>query len=232
MSATEVTITEDNWHSLDVSQLTPINEHWVPGSKKLFLFFGGLVGSIGMPPFEFYRAANILNDNKIFFRDVSQAWYQRGLPGIGENAHAIGDYLHSRIEQSGAEEIRFIGNSMGGYAALMFCAMLGRGKAIVFSPQTFICPNKRQSLGDERWPEKVQTVLGTQQASDIYDLKAWITSRHPTLSAQIYVSTEDALDTRHAEELRGFDNIHIHRYDEGGGHDLVRWLRQEGKLVP
>ncbi len=227
----EVTAKSDAWRNQDVSQLPPISENLVPGSNKLFLFFGGLVGSIGMFPFEFYRSAQILDHSKIFFRDISQAWYQRGLPGIGGDAHAIGDYLQAKIEESGASEIRFVGNSMGGYAALMFCAMLRRGKAITFVPQTFICPQKRLQLGDERYQDKVHAVHQTQYLTDIIDLKPWISERHPEMEAQVHVSNEDPIDMLHANELNGFANISIHRYHQGGGHDLVQWLRDEGELT-
>ena len=227
----EVTPKNDDWRNQDVSQLPPISENLVPGSEKLFLFFGGLVGSIGMFPFEFYRSAQILDHSKIFFRDISQAWYQRGLPGIGGNAHAIGDYLQAKIEESGATEIRFVGNSMGGYAALMFCAMIGRGKAITFVPQTFICPKKRLLLGDERYQDKVQALHQNLSATDIVDLKRWISERHPEMEAQVHVSDEDPIDILHANELDGFGNIAIHRYDQGGGHDLVQWLRDKGDLA-
>ncbi|MFZ4702008.1 MAG: hypothetical protein ACOYMG_18335 [Candidatus Methylumidiphilus sp.] len=228
---TRETTAKDAWRTQDVSQLPPISENLVPGSEKLFLFFGGLVGSIGMFPFEFYRSAQILDHSKIFFRDIAQAWYQRGLPGIGDDAHAIGDYLQAKIEESGAREIRFVGNSMGGYAALMFCAMVGRGKAITFVPQTFICPNKRLQLGDHRYQDKVQALHQHLNATDIVDLKSWISERHPEIEAQVHVSGEDPLDMLHANELNGFGNIAIHRYEQGGGHDLVQWLRDEGALA-
>ncbi len=221
----------DDWRNQDISQLPPISENIIPGSEKLFLFFGGLVGSIGMFPFEFYRSAQILDHSKIFFRDISQAWYQRGLPGIGGNAHVIGDYLQAKIEESGASEIRFVGNSMGGYAALMFCAMIGRGKAITFVPQTFICPKKRLLLGDERYQDKVQALHQNLTATDIVDLKRWIAERNPAMEAQVHVSDEDPVDMLHANELEGFGNIEIYRYQQGGGHDLVQWLRDEGELA-
>ncbi len=227
----EVTAKSDAWRNQDISQLPPISENLVPGSEKLFLFFGGLVGSIGMFPFEFYRSAQILDHSKIFFRDISQAWYQRGLPGIGGNAHAVGDYLQAKIEESGATEIRFVGNSMGGYAALMFCAMIGRGKAITFVPQTFICPKKRLLLGDERYQDKVQALHRNLTATDIVDLKRWIGERNPEMEAQVHVSDEDPIDMLHANELEGFGNIEIYRYQQGGGHDLVQWLRDEGELA-
>jgi hypothetical protein len=229
--AEPVEITEQNWRSVDLATLPQVSEHLLPGSKRLYLFFGGFAGSLGMPPFEFFRSAQLLGESKIFFRDIAQAWYQRGLPGVGASAWAVGEFLQAKIEESGAEEVRFVGNSMGGFAALLFCAMLGRGRAFAFVPQTFICPDKRARLGDDRWPEKIAALHGDRRPGDIYDLAAWIAERHPGLAAQIHVSAEDRLDLLHAEALADLKNVNIHRYGGGGGHELVRWLRDEGKLA-
>lgn len=207
----------------------PVNEDIVPGSKKLFLFFGGIAGAIGMPPFEFYRVSRILDYSKIFLRDISQAWYQRGLPSVGINAQAIGEYLKIKIKESNASEVYFVGNSMGGYAALLFCSMLQIGKAIVFSPQTFISSEKRQMYGDNRWPDQIKILHEARTAADILELKPWIHNRYPQMPAKVYVSTSDTLDMQHVSELADFPNIEIHRFPFGG-HGLVIELRNNGLL--
>ena len=94
-------------HATDVF---PISENLVPGSEKLYFFFGGIEGAIGIHPFEFYRSARILDCSRIFFRGPFQSWYQRGLPTVGGDALAIGDYLNARIMESGASQIYFVGN--------------------------------------------------------------------------------------------------------------------------
>lgn len=209
--------------------ISPISEDLIPGSKKLFIFFGGLAGAIGMPPFEFYKASRILDYSKLFLRDISQAWYQRGLPSIGNNAHAIGEYLKVKIIESGASEVFFVGNSMGGFAALLFCAMLQQGEAIVFSPQTFINAAKRDKHGDDRWLDQIQKLHESRVASDIYELEPWIQNHFPVMKARVYVSVLDVLDIHHVNELRKFPNIEIHRFPDGD-HGLVTKLRDEGAL--
>lgn len=208
---------------------SPVSEDLIPSSEKLFLFFGGIAGAIGMPPFEFYRASRILDYSKIFLRDISQSCYQRGLPTIGKNAHAVGAYLKDRIIESGASEIYFVGNSMGGFAALLFCSMLQLGKAIVFSPQTFVSSEKRQSYGDDRWPDQIKNLHEAHTAADIHELKPWIQNCYPQMPARVYVSTSDTLDMHHVSELADFSNIEIYRFPIGG-HGLVTELRNNGLL--
>jgi hypothetical protein len=209
---------------------SPVSENLIPGSARLYLFFGGIVGAIGMPPFEFYQASRILDYSRIFLRDLSQAWYQRGLPTIGGDAHAVGEYLRRKIIESGAPEVYFVGNSMGGFAALLFCALLRQGQAIAFAPQTFVSREKRLHHGDDRWARQIETMHGGRAASDVYDLKAWIRGRHPEMRAGIYVSSLDPLDMLHAGELTEFPNITIHRFPEAG-HKLVTRLRDDGLLA-
>ncbi len=211
-------------------EMSPVSVELRQGSDKLFLFFGGIVGSIGMPPFEFYQASKILEFSRVFVRDLSQSWYQRGLPGIGSNAADIGGYLNGLIKNSGASEIIFVGNSMGGYAALLFCAMLKTGKAVVFSPQTFLSTDKRQQYDDRRWPSQITLLHQSHVESDIVDLKEWIRQNAPDMKANVYVSTLDVLDTKHADELTEFANIRIHRFHQAG-HSLVTKLRDDGMLA-
>ena len=211
------------------SDQSPVIENLIPGSQKIFLFFGGIVGSIGMPPFEFYQASQILEYSKIFLRDVNQAWYQRGLPTIGDNPYAIGEYLKKKIVESGASDVYFVGNSMGGFAALLFCSMLQGGKVIAFAPQTFVSFEKRHKHGDYRWQHQIKKLQETLVASDIYDLKPWIQNNFPQMQARIYVSTSDILDVQHAQELADFSNIEIICYPEAG-HKLVTKLRDDGVL--
>ncbi|MBQ0930683.1 hypothetical protein [Ideonella alba] len=206
-----------------------VDEQLIAGSDKLVLLFGGISGGLGVPPFEFYKAANLLDCSKIFLRDLRQAWYQRGLPGVGDDARSIATYLAQKIDQSGCSDITFIGNSMGGFAALLFCSMIGRGRVIAFSPQSFISPSKRRLHGDRRWGEVIGAIHAHPAASDVYDLKDWMLQACPDIQARVFYSDSDRLDVVHAQELSGFRNIALHGFRDGG-HTLVKKLRDEGTL--
>lgn len=202
----------------------------VPGSTSLYFFFGGIQGAIGMPPYEFYRAARVLNANRVFLRDLAQAWYQRGLPGIGSSLEEIGAHLLSVIECVGATKIRFVGNSMGGFAALLFCARIGQGSAIAFAPQSFIAADLRTLHGDTRWADQIGRLHANLTGAEIMDLQSYVAKVRPSLSADLYVAKDDAMDVIHAGMLARFHKITIHEVDTGG-HSLVRALRDSGKLA-
>lgn len=212
------------------TSLASVQQDFVSSASKLFIFFGGIQGQVGMAPFEFYRSSDILDCSRLFLRDLSQSWYQRGLPGIGNDAFAIGRFLDERIAASGAADICFVGNSMGGFAALLFCAMTGRGRVIAFAPQTFISRAARMRHGDTRWARQIETLHAARQPGAIQELRPWILDRFPKIQADIYVSRRDRLDLAHTQELADLQNCKVH-VEEEGGHNLVRQLRDDGKLA-
>jgi pimeloyl-ACP methyl ester carboxylesterase len=215
----------------DNDDRSPVLEELHPGARRLYFLFGGINARVGMPQFEFYRSAQILEEHRIFLRDFSQSWYQRGLPGIASNASEIADYLKSRVDALEPEEVYFVGNSMGGFAAIMFAAMLGRGHAIAFAPQATICPQTRLKIGDFRWTQQLlPTWAATVFTPHAYDLAPLIRRNEGQISVDVYYSEQERLDARHAELLQGVPSVRLHPYDIGG-HMLVRRLRDTGVLA-
>ena len=95
--------------------------------SNLYIFFGGIAAGINMPPFEFYNSAKIIDENKIFIRDFSQSWYQNGLSKISKDIDSTVNFLKLQIKTIKPHKIFFVGNSMGGYAAIMFAQLIGKG---------------------------------------------------------------------------------------------------------
>lgn len=207
----------------------PVLEEFVPGARRLYIVFGGIAGNVGMPPFEFYKVARILDQSKLFVRDPAQAWYQRGLPGIGPDVASIGAWLTARIAASGAQEVVFVGNSMGGFAALLFCGLLGRGTALAFAPQTFVSRAMRARHGDGRWAEQLDRVHAAPQLGEILDLRPWLAANAPGIRAVVYAPVDHPLDWAHAAHLAGLPNVAV-RGVKGADHSLVRQLRDAGLL--
>lgn len=203
-----------------------------PGVEpRFFVLFGGIAGKLSLPPFEFYSAGRILSDHKLFLRDIRGKWYQRGVAAVGPDAQAVAEFIGRKFAESGAREIVFVGNSMGGYAALLFCGMLRTGRAIAFAPQTFVDPHLRQIHGDDRWAPQLAGLHEAPQDGDILDLLPFLQERHPDISADIHVAWRNRLDFVHARHLGdALPGVRVHKFDQGG-HDLVKKLRDDGLLA-
>ncbi len=212
-----------------MEDLKPIKTDFVHESKKLFVVFGGIAAGIGMPPFEFVKSLNIVSESRVFVRDLRKNWYQSGLPGISNNIEGTKEYLESVIREQSPSEVVMVGNSMGGYAAIMFSALIGNSRAVAFAPQTFISPLKRLRHRDYRW---INQILDTYKHSwnkrAIWDLQKL--NYEGNWRADLHVCNRNRLDYLHAMNLSKLPQVTIHEY-EFGGHALVKKLRDSGELA-
>jgi len=212
-----------------------IIEDIVPESNKLFITFGGGGGGIIIPPFEFYKSLKIVHENKIFIRDINSSCYQCGLPGLADNIFDLGELINNKITEINPKEVFYFGNSMGGFAAIFFAAYLRRGKAIAFSPQTFISLSKRLKNLDFRWQRPIFDIYKKSFfKKHIYDLEKVFDENNKGFSVEIFVAKNNRLDMIHANYLKKFKNVKINQYDitpdKKYSHCLVYFLRDQGVL--
>jgi hypothetical protein len=196
----------------------------VPGRHAL-IAFGGISLGLGMPVFEFFRTLTSLGIDVLFIRDPKQGWYQRSIPGLGNRASEIAENV---MALTGTlfpnKKIVTVGNSMGGYAALMFGCLCGFEKVLAFCPQTFISPELRSKHGDLRWQDQVSSI----ENQEIGDVKQLL-DHSESLETHIYVGKDHPLDLLHAERLTGVKNVNVHLIDNCG-HNVAQYLRDGGQL--
>jgi pimeloyl-ACP methyl ester carboxylesterase len=210
-------------------------------SRTLLVAFGGMHRDMGMPPFEFFAVTREIPSKRLFVRDLRRAWYHKGIEGHGETITAAADSLKELIAQHEVDRLITVGSSAGGYAALVFGALLGADKALSFGPQTVIDPATIAAIGDHRWDGE----LAELQAAGVLDAN-WTDLRYALprarsgetaeTSYEIYFShnntrpnTGPGRDRAHAERLRGVEGVRLYRFGHGG-HMIARSLRENGAL--
>src|SRR5690554_3142961 len=202
------------------------------GSASLLVSFGGIRMGLGMPVFEFYNSLENVPCDKIFITDPNQGWYHKGINSELTDIYKIAGFLKAEIEKAAYTNVCFIGNSMGGYAAMVFGSLLNVPHIIAFSPQTFIDKWNRFFFQDKRWSAQLQRVYGyPQRGREFFDLKKHLNSSSLDFTGNIaiYYSKKDKLDGIHAERLRKFESVNLNPYDFGG-HQLIRALKESGQL--
>ena len=209
-------------------------EDFTTGGDALLVAFGGLAGApMGLPPFEFRNLSESLSVMRLFVRDPAQAWYQRGLEGLTDDVKSTADHLAERIDHAGAKRVVMVGNSMGGYAALLFGALLDVDAVIAFAPQTFIGRWLRLRHRDGRWSRQVKRAQtaprGRARQRDLLPLLRGLAPAR--VAAQIHYGCDEPLDGVHAERLASLSWCHVEGHPVGG-HTLVRHLRDGGRLDP
>lgn len=195
-------------------------------TNTLVITFGGIRQGVGMPVFEFQNILKKYNCHQVFIRDSKQAWYQNGVMGY----ESI-EILKAKLETitNGYPNVIFIGNSMGGFAAIMFGVLLNITKVIAFSPQTFIDRLRRWRYGDKRWSTQIKEVH-LSKINKKTNLKNIIRITNHTTIINVYYSNSDKLDKVHAERLNLLENVVLNSYNYGG-HNLIKEMRANNELL-
>ena len=102
-----------------------------PTSKAIIIAFGGINNEMGIPVFEFFNIMKNKNFTKVFVRDLRQSWYHRGVDesyNISDLCRKLKLIIESFQVKNNKKRVIFIGNSAGGYAALIFGVLLNVDK--------------------------------------------------------------------------------------------------------
>ncbi|GAB5400448.1 MAG: hypothetical protein Aureis2KO_20330 [Aureisphaera sp.] len=200
------------------------------GSHFLLISFGGVKKGYGMPIFEFKRTLESIPCDKIFVRDHHQCWYQKGSDEQINSREKLLRRLNQLIKEGDYKRIVFLGNSMGGYAAIYFGVLLKVDRILAFSPQTFIDSFRRLRYRDRRWQKQLSAVSRWNPFSAALNLTSHL-KKHNEFSGRvnIFFGASDKLDTLHAERLNRFSNVKLIPVEDQD-HSVVRYLRDNGDL--
>jgi hypothetical protein len=207
-------------------ELKPIT--YLEGSRKdvLFLSFGGVRLGAGIPPAEFHASLSGRDVPGYFIKDFRQSWYQEGLLGLSSDVASTAAVLKALIERHSPRHVVTLGVSAGGYAAILFGALLGVDRVAAFSPQTDVShqvvklyagydtPPPRQFAGEEG-AASLEKVLKSQL-------------RLPEI--RVYYGADHELDARTAHGLSGLPGVHLAPQMGVDAHPVTADLKRSGKL--
>lgn len=195
-------------------------------SGAMLIALGGWMGAMGIPPFEFMGLTREWPVKRIYVRDLARSWYHAGFPGISDGPDNNAAYLKSVIGPAGVDRLTLVGNSMGGYGAMLYGMLLDASEVHAFAPHTTI------ATASEGWFE--DQVLGLERVHADYtdkyfDLKDHLLAYRGRCVFHIHYSESDPVDTSHARRVEAADCVRLHRYGVGN-HNLVKDLRLNGEL--
>jgi hypothetical protein len=184
-------------------------------------FFAGL----GLRPyFEFHRTGGEVRAHTLYLRDLAGDWYQNGLPGAGTSSDELAAFLRSHCESVGATRLVTVGNSAGGYAAILFGALAGADEVHAFAPKIRIV-----QPSDFRDQTRLAHLDRSIRAERAYrDLPALLREGRGARTAfHIHYPSGDAMDASQAELLAGLPNVTLWSYP-WPRHGVVRPLGRCG----
>jgi pimeloyl-ACP methyl ester carboxylesterase len=197
-------------------------------SDILMISFAVFPAPGGKSAFDFRRATHPLGVKRLFLRDPNMMWYQKGTPGVGDDVPAVAEFLRKIIAQEGVKRVVMIGNSGGGFSALLFGALVGVEEIHAFNP-----PTRLREPDDTSAPEQLQA-LEAEKGKEIpyLDIRD-VFRKHlkPHTKVYIHYSRGESRDKRHARYLREFPNVRLIEYPFVS-HHVARFFAERAMLTP
>jgi hypothetical protein len=208
----------------------------VHSGEPLVISFG-FVNWSQRPDFDFYGRLKKLDTtigrstNRILVRDVNNSWYHRKIPGLGRHVDEVADSLRQIIQFIQPSQVITIGQSMGGYAAIMFGALLQVERILSFGPLSFVCPQQAITYHDRRWLSVMLDLEQNPPPVRYPDLPSLCKQKGEKPELHIFFGTKPDegatesvnLDVLHAMRYQPLENCHLHPYPDAA-HTVVQHL--------
>lgn len=194
-----------------------------------------------LPAFDFVRRVNKLSVatnrpiNCLYLRDSANLWYQHGIAGLGRDVHETANRLREVIDAVRPSSVSIVGQSMGGYAAVLYGALLGVDRVLAFGPLSYLRPDWARRDGDLRWISVMDKLKRYPPAPCYDDLPALLSSLSTIPEIQLVYGTgaEDDgtanLDALHSSRFRQVAGVRVTDIAEAP-HAVVKWLIDQGRI--
>jgi hypothetical protein len=162
----------------------------------------------------------------LLIRPLDNQWYLNGACGLGDSVEAVAAALRDFNRRY--DKVVYSGNSMGGYAALLYGALSAASEVLVFTPQTNLDSEFRAGHGDGRWREAIEQtnrehVVETYRIATVLER---VSSRSRFL---VHVGAAEPRDRAQVADIEAHPTVETVLH-AGAGHDLVHDLRRTGEL--
>jgi len=198
-----------------------------------------------LPIFDFFgrtkklEAATGQRFNRILVRDPSNGWYHRGVPGLGAHVDEVAGTLRGLIQSIRPSRVITIGQSMGGYAAILFGTLIRADRIVAFGPLSHLDPVEATRTGDLRFLPVMRSLADDPPKTVYFDLADLATRLNYQGTTHLVFGTHPGhddgvsgnLDALHALRLARHPSVVLHPYPEAD-HLIIPWLVDHHQLDP
>lgn len=178
-----------------------------PGKALIVAFAGQAHRLYEFEHFEFVRSTAHADCSKVYCLDPKFVWYQTGINEELNSIPKVTDKLRGLIEEANPSQVRFIGVSAGGFAAIMFGHFLRVDSVHAFGCQTFLTKELEEQYyvaGMEDYDTKGLELPSREDC--ILDLAPLLTEWNGKTDYTLHVgsgSVKDVIYARHLEQCPG-----------------------------
>ncbi len=196
-----------------------------------------------LPAFAFFASLKRLEGsidvphNRLLIRDTVNAWYHRGIPGLGAHVDEVAATLRGLIGSIRPSRVITVGQGMGGYGAIMFGMLLNADQIVAFVTLSHLKASEAACHGDRRFLAVMEELEADPPRSvydDLLQLGAAVDFRGELhLVFGTHPGRDDGisgnLDAMHALRLSRLHNVHLHPYPDSN-RAVVQWLTEHRQL--
>ena len=199
-----------------------------PTSERLLITFGGLGNPDSKPSFDFWRSTDSFPASKLYLRDHHRSWYMTGILGLGDVDEAV-IATRELITQLGTPRVVTLGQSMGGFGALVFGALVGAHAAVAIVPQTTVRLSQRVAMRDRRWARELWRAERMELPAAVYRDSLPLIAKATATRCLLHIDGSISGDRAHCKRLAGLPNVTVREWPFGG-HLLAPELVNRGEL--
>jgi len=156
-------------------------------------------------------------------------WYQSGIRGFeARDLRGAAAQLRQLLTDRGHARTVFMGNSMGGYAALACGALCGADGVVAFAPQTRFDAAFCGGIGETRWQAEFGAMRAAGPVDDMAVTALWPRDRAGPQTL-LHVGARAACDLAYARAVADLSGVRVLE-DAGSGHDIALDFRRDGRL--
>ncbi len=196
-----------------------------PGAEAVVFVFTGRAHQFGAPLSLIHPWFRTLGTSVVYVFDMDLTYYLGPLRGLGASIEANVAALRSLMAGLGATRCCCVGNSGGGFGALLYAPLLGARRSLAFSPPTMI----RESLDQVRG--KVPDLDRLVAANGAVDLRLLYAARGTWPPARIFYPASLERDSEEARNLAGLAGIALNPVDLAK-HNLIPHLIASDAFQP
>lgn len=157
-------------------------------------------------------------------------WFASGLRAFGHSApDQAAAELNALLAPYGYSQTLFMGNSMGGYAALAYGALCSADRVLAFAPQTRFDAAFHRRIGETRAFEDFETLRALHDVASLRLRRIWLSA--PSLpSAAVHVGDQIPQDLAFVDDIIDLpqNQAQIH---PGSAHEVLKDLHA-GNALP
>lgn len=186
------------------------------GRVAIISFSGIGFGLGGIQIEEFRKSLSGISNDIYFVKEKARHWYNSSF-------RQICDFLNEELSRRGIDSAVTLGNSMGGFGAIIFAGeLLGCRSAIAFSAQSAVDP------AIVPWEERYRQYTDTVSQWAGLDATQLL---HQNINYTLFFGNHDPLDIRHAARMAAAECSNMSIYIiSNAGHDLANFLKRDGVL--